>query len=143
MLLQDETQRWDKHVVPGMECLRTAVQFRPPPPFSEKAGPERVRLFRLVERTWKAKTASAKIGATYSAISSRSWTGRKCSSVCGRWYVSRTDEDGYDVDELGVRVAPRQDREKARVPNSPENVRWLAERQASWLRAEGRQAAAG
>lgn len=36
-----------------MECLRTAVQFRPPPPFSEKAGPEGVRLFCLVELTWK------------------------------------------------------------------------------------------
>lgn len=56
--------------------------------------------------------------------------------VCGRWYVGRTDEDGYDVDELGARVAPWQDTETARVPDSPENVRWLAERQASWLRAE-------
>ena len=27
-------QRRAKHVVPGMECLRTAVRFRPPPPNS-------------------------------------------------------------------------------------------------------------
>lgn len=56
--------------------------------------------------------------------------------VCGRWYVGRTDEDGYDVDELGARVAPWQDTETARVPDSKENIRWLTERQATWLRAE-------
>ena len=57
--------------------------------------------------------------------------------VCGRWYVGRTNEDAYDVDELGARVAPWQDKEAARVPDSQENIRWLAKRQASWLRAEG------
>lgn len=57
--------------------------------------------------------------------------------VSGRWYVGRTDDDGYDVDELGARVAPWQDTEAARVPDSHQNIRWLAERQVSWLRAEG------
>lgn len=38
MLFGDEIQRRAKHVVLGMECLRTAVQFRPPPPTN---GPTR------------------------------------------------------------------------------------------------------
>ena len=35
VLSRGEIQRRAKHVVPGMECLRTAVQFRPPPPFTK------------------------------------------------------------------------------------------------------------
>lgn len=57
--------------------------------------------------------------------------------VCGRWYVGRTDDDGYDVDELGARVAPWQSKEAPRVPDSQENIRWLAERQVAWLQSEG------
>lgn len=142
MLLQDETQRRDKHVVPGMECLRTAVQFRPPPPFSEKAGPERVRPFCLVERTWKTPGGIRQDGRNpfdyqFAIVD---WSPAQ-QRVCGRWSVGRTGKD--DVDELGARVAPWQDAETARVPDSPKNVRWFAERQASWLHIEGTAAADG
>lgn len=107
MLLQDETQRWDKHVVPGMECLRTAVQFRPPPPFSEKAGPERVRLFCLVERPRRAPAGIRQDGhASFDYQFALMGFSSAQQRVCGRWYVGRTLKDGYDVDELGAYVAP-------------------------------------
>jgi len=57
--------------------------------------------------------------------------------VCGRWYTGNTGEDGYDVDELGARVAPWHGAEAARLPDSEDSIRWLSERQAPWLREEG------
>lgn len=57
--------------------------------------------------------------------------------VCGRWYTGNTGEDGYDVDGLGARVAPWHGTEAARVPDSEDSIRWLAERQVRWLREEG------
>lgn len=52
----------------------------------------------------------------------------------GRWYTGNTAEGEFDVAELGARVAP-WGQEPARIPDTDENVRWLAERQAAWLRA--------
>lgn len=57
--------------------------------------------------------------------------------MCGRWYTGNTGQDGYDVDELGQRVAPWEIAEKARVPDSDENIQWLAKRQVAWLRSKG------
>ena len=57
--------------------------------------------------------------------------------------MSRTHKGGYDVDELGALGANWQNTETARVPDSPKNVRWLAERHVSWLRAEGTASGGG
>src|SRR3546814_20303681 len=46
VLSGNEIQRWAKHVVPGMECLRTRVRFPPPPPMpraTREGGPFLVR----------------------------------------------------------------------------------------------------
>jgi hypothetical protein len=92
----------------------------------------------LVERTWKTPDGIRQDGRNpfdyqFAIVG---WSPAQ-QRVCGRCYVGRTDEYGHDVDELGARVARWQDTEAARVPDSHENIRWLAEHQASWLRDEG------
>src|SRR3546814_1736472 len=60
VLSGNEIQRWAKHAVPGMECLRTRVRFPPPPPMpraTREGGPFLVRF--VVFRTGAFSFTSA------------------------------------------------------------------------------------